>query len=106
MVLCAGGQKVNPIYRDDIVLAMELRTWGAQWKQIGRGLGFSHEALRRAVQRAERGGYAATTLRGTDWGIADTGSPEAGSNSSSRSFAWDGGDVLAACLGVKASCQN
>ena len=97
---------MNIIYRDDIVLAMELRTWGAQWKQIGRGLGFNPEALRRAVQRAERGGYAATRVRGTDWGFIDTGSPEKGSESSSGSFAWDGGDVLAACLGVKASCQN
>jgi hypothetical protein len=88
------------IYRDDIIVAMELRAWGAEWKQIGRAFGCHHESLRRAVQRAERGGYAATTVRGTDWGTADTGGPQGGFEQGSSAFAWDGRDVLAACLGV------
>lgn len=91
--------QLKRIYRDDIALAMELRTWGAEWKQIGRGLGFNHESIRKAVQRAERGGYAATSVRGTDHGTADTGSAQGGSEQGAGSPAWDGGEILAACLG-------
>lgn len=97
---------MNPIYRDDIVLAMELKAWGAQWKYIGRGLGFNHESLRRAVKKAEREGYAATRVRGTDWGAINARSPEEGFGDGSCSSPWDGADILAACLGVKTSCQN
>ena len=90
------------IYRDDIALAMKLRTWGAEWKQIGRGLGYHHESIRRAVQRAERCGYAATTVRGTEFPAIDVGAETGGAGESHTAFAWAGRDVLAACLGAQA----
>jgi len=90
------------IYRDDIALAMELRTWGAEWKQIGRGLGYHHESIRRAVQRGERCGYAATTARGTDQGAIDIGAETGSVGESPAAFAWAGRDILAACLGAQA----
>jgi len=90
------------IYRDDIALAMELRTWGAEWKQIGRGLGYHYESIRRAVRVAERGGYEATTVRGNYQGSIDTEGEAGGVGESPAAFAWAGRDVLAACLGAQA----
>lgn len=45
------------IHREEIALAMELRTWGASWKSIARGLGLHPDSIRLAVQLAEIKGY-------------------------------------------------
>ncbi len=46
------------IHREEVALAMELRTWGAGWKAIGLGLGVHPCAIRKAVQLAEMKGYS------------------------------------------------
>ena len=47
------------VHREEIALAMELRTWGAGWKAIAKGLGVHPCVIRKAVQLAEIKGYKA-----------------------------------------------
>jgi hypothetical protein len=44
------------LFREEIALAMELRTEGCTWKSIGYGLGVSAAAIEESVRRAKRNG--------------------------------------------------
>jgi hypothetical protein len=54
-----GAKEMMPrkVYREEVALAMELRTWGATWRVIGHGLGMNPDTIRRAVREAKAKGY-------------------------------------------------